>query len=129
MRALERNKASFYYCLFVEETKVMDEDNLFTGEYAKTYSEPVQMKANISPANGTTLTDQFGTNIICDKVIVTADIDCPIDENSILFVDKEVSSDKESGQYEYDYVVKKVAKSINSISIAISKVKTDEDRS
>ena len=45
---------------------------------------------------------------------------CPISEDTVLFVDKEPEYDGEKPLY--DYVVKRVAKSLNSISIAISKV-------
>ncbi len=55
------------------------------------------------------------------KMIVLDDITCPIDENSVLFVDKQPEKDDE-GNLLFDYIVKKVARSLNSVSIAISKV-------
>ena len=57
-----------------------------------------------------------------DKVIVTDDMDCPIDENSVLFVDREPETSLD-GDLLYDYVVRRVSKSLNYISIAISKVR------
>ena len=48
---------------------------------------------------------------------------CPIDENTVLFVDKEPEYDAD-GTPIYDYFVRRVAKSLNCISIAIAKVKT-----
>ena len=50
----------------------------------------------------------------------TDDINCPIAEDTVLFVDKKPEYDGEKPMY--DYIVKRVAKSLNSISIAISKV-------
>jgi hypothetical protein len=79
------------------------------------------MKANISTAIGVSEVEQFGKDLKYDKVIVLDDIDCPIDENSVLFVDKLPESDDE-GNLLFDYIVKRVAKSLNSVSIAISKV-------
>jgi hypothetical protein len=53
---------------------------------------------------------------------VLDDVNIPIDENSVLWVDKAVEYD-ENGNPLFDYVVKKVARSLNSVSFAISKVK------
>ena len=55
------------------------------------------------------------------SVIVTDDIDCPMDENSVLFVDKKPEFDSD-GNPIFDYIVKKVARSLNFASYAISKV-------
>ena len=88
--------------------------------------------------------EQFGTSITYDRVIVTTKR-LPIDENSILWVDvlpdfenralkteRGKLIDSENGEVlltegakipgNYDYIVKKVATSLNSMSIAISKV-------
>ena len=62
--------------------------------------------------------EQFGNSALFDRVIVTCDLTCPIDENSVLWVDREPGD----GSVKHDYVVKKVARSIHSIAIAISKV-------
>lgn len=78
------------------------------------------MLANISPASGAAQVEQFGQFVSYDKVIVTDDMSCPISEDTVLFVDKEPEYDGKKPLY--DYVVKRVAKSLNSISIAISKV-------
>lgn len=121
MRCLNRNKVNFHYLLFVKKTPVVDENGHLTGEYQVIYGAPEMMKANISAAKGETQTEQFGNDVKYDKVIVTEDVNCPIDENSVLFVDKEPEFD-EFGNPLFDYVVKKVAKSLNSISYAISKV-------
>ena len=64
--------------------------------------------------------EQFGQFVSYDKVIVTDDMDCPIAEDTVLFVDKNPEYKDEKPLY--DYIVKRVAKSLNSISIAISKV-------
>lgn len=56
-----------------------------------------------------------------DKVLITDDTNCPIDENTLLFVDKEPEFGND-GNPLCDYRVRRVAKSLNSISYAISKV-------
>lgn len=121
MRCLARNKSTFSYCLYDSKEAITDEYGNKTGEYIVKYEDPVTMKANISSAQGESQTEQFGNNIQYDKVIITDDMSCPIDENSVLFVDKAVSTDTDDNPL-YDYIVKKVAKSLNSISYAISKV-------
>lgn len=121
MRCLLRNKISFCYSLFVDKIPIADEFGNETGEYAIQYGEPVKMTANVSAASGAAQSEQFGTSLQYDKVIVTDDMDCLIDENSVLFVDVEPSY-RDDGSPIYDYIVKRVAKSLNSISYAIRKV-------
>lgn len=121
MKCLERNKTEFYYALFVDDEPGKDEYGNESGEPRIIYSEPVLAKANISPATGVSQVEQFGKDLKYDKVIVLDDTDCPIDENTVLFVDKLPARDKD-GNLLFDYIVKKIAKSLNSVSIAISKV-------
>ena len=121
MKTMERNKMPFWYLLFDQKTAILDDDGNEGGEYTILYEEAVQMKANISAATGAAQVEQFGNFISYDKVIVIDDMSCPIDENSVLFVDKEPEY-AEDGTPLYDYLVKRVAKSLNSISIAVSKV-------
>ena len=121
MKCLERNKTDFYYALFVDNEPGKDEYGNESGEPRIIYSEPVLAKANISPATGVSQVEQFGKELKYDKVIVLDDITCPIDENSVLFVDKQPEKD-DDGNLLFDYIVKKVARSLNSVSIAISKV-------
>ena len=128
MLILNRNKSAFYYCLYQGKTELLDDENYNTGEYEITYADHVKMLANVSQATGNTNLEQFGNSLDYDKVIVTADLKCPIDENTVLFIDKEPETD-ENGDYifDFDYVVKKVAKSINSISIAVKKVSVNDN--
>ena len=122
MRCLMRNKSTFYYSLYLGKVAVVDQEGNETGETKPSFSTPVRMKANISASSGDAQVEQFGTAISYDRVIVTEEMDCPIDENSVLCVESSPSYDSD-GNLKYDYIVTKVAKSINSISIAISKVK------
>lgn len=122
MRALCRNKRVFYYCLYVGKTAIVDEDNYETGDYILTYEQAIPMKANISAVKGDSQIEIFGSDISYDSVIVTDDLSCPIDENSVLFVDKLPEYDS-MGVPLYDYIVSKVSRSLNSIAIAISRIK------
>lgn len=136
MRTLKRNERKFYYCLYANKTPIVDDYGNETGESIVTYQDPVEMKANISPATGQSNTEQFGNLENYDKVIVTDDLNCPIDENSVLFIDKEpeytevlthtttaiTTQDETVSIPVFDYTVRRVAKSLNSISIAVKKV-------
>lgn len=121
MKTLKRNQVSLWYLLYDRKEPVKDEDGNETGESQVFYKTAVQMSANVSAATGTAQVEQFGNLAGYDKVIVTDDLTCPIDENSVLFLDKEPEYD-EDGLPLYDYLVKRVAKSLNSISYAVSKV-------
>ena len=121
MRCLERNKRDFWYSLFREKLPITDEDGNETGESEILYHDPVKLRGNISPATGNSSVEQFGNSLLYDKVIVLDDVTCPIDEHTVLFVDKIPAFDDE-GVPLFDYIVKKVARSLNSVSIAISKV-------
>ena len=122
MWSLERNKTSFYYALYLGKEENVDADGNLTGTYTVMYSNPVECKGNISASSGYVQVEQFGNDLQYDKVIVLDNVSVPIDENSVLWVDKEVEHDK-YGNPVFDYVVKKVARSLNSVSFAISKVK------
>ena len=112
----------FYYCLYRGREIIRDENGYEIGE-GVAYEEPVKMCANVSAASGYSSVEQFGNLDNYDKVILTTDMACPIDENAVLFIDKEPESNSD-GQYTYDYVVRRVAKTLNVIAIAISKVRT-----
>ena len=123
MRTLKRNQRKFWYCTDTgDREEIYDEWGNATGEYIPVYSEANEMYANVSPASGYAQTEQFGNLENYDKVIVTDWMDCPIDENSVLFIDKEPEYDQSNDIPLYDYTVRRVAKSLNSISIAVQKV-------
>lgn len=123
MRCLTRNKTVFYYAAYEQQTEVIDEYGNTTGQYSVTYSKPIKVMGNVSAAQGEMQTRQFGESESYDKVIVLDDIKTPIDEYSVLWVDI-LPLLKEDGTTDtpHNYVVKKVAKSLNNVTIAISKV-------
>lgn len=131
MKCMERNKVKFYYALYVRKEPITDEYGNTTGEYEVIHSNPQEFSANISAAKGETQSRQFGENLSYDKVIAMDNEAPDIDEYSVLWVDTvpQLEEDgslalNEDGEVitPHDYVVKKVAKSLNHVSIAISKV-------
>lgn len=123
MKALERNKQTFYYALPTGTlTDVIDEDGFYTGEQKPAYAAPVKAEMNISPATGRTALEWFGVNEAYDKVLVTDDIECPINEATILWVDTTPEIIDGATETPYDYMVARVARSLNSVVIGIKKV-------
>lgn len=131
MKCLERNKVRFFYSLYQGKEAITDDYGNVTGEYELKYGNPVEWYANISAAKGETQTQQFGENEAYDKVIVMDNEAPPIDEYSVLWIDSAPQLDEDGGlvtnvQGEivtpHDYIVKKVAKSLNVVSLAICKV-------
>jgi hypothetical protein len=123
MRCLTRNKRAFYYALYEGQTEITDEYGNATGQYELNYSKPIKKSGNISAAQGEIQSRQFGESESYDKVIVLDDINTPIDEYSILWVDTlPLLNDDGTTDTPHDYIVKKVARSLNGVSIAISKV-------
>lgn len=131
MRCLSRNKSVFYYALQGEKTEIKDEYGNATGQYNVSHTDPIRTCGNISAARGEVQSREFGESESYDKVIVLDEINTPIDEYSILWVDtlpllnadgSLALNDKGEVITPHDYIVRQVARSLNSVSIAISKV-------
>lgn len=118
MKCLKRNMRKFWYCLYGVETEQKDADGNYTGETAIGYADPVELKANISPATGQSNTEMFGNLTDYDRVIVLDDTTLPIDENTVLFIDHAPTN----GAQGYDYIVRRVARSLNVLAVAVRKV-------
>lgn len=123
MRTLNRNKIRIYYANYSGKTPIEDEYGNLTGEYKILYDRPFALMANVSAARGESTTRQFGEDVSYDRIIVLDDPAFPIAETSILWIDTppEINEDG-STDTPHDYIVKQVATSLNSVSIAVSKV-------
>lgn len=122
MKLMRRNLSPIYYCLYQEKLPVVDENGYETGETRIVYSPPQNLLCSVSPATGYAQANVFGSLDAYDKVLLTDDITCPIDENTVLFIDKKPEFDAE-GFPLFDYTVRRVAKSLNAVSYAVKKVK------
>ena len=123
MRCMVRNQSKFYYALYIDSAETIDEYGNGTGEYEVSHSNPIKAFGNVSSARGETQVRQFGESESYDKVIVLDNPNIPINEYSILWVDTLPHlNDDGTTETPHDYVVKRVARSLNSLSIAISKV-------
>lgn len=123
MRCLNKNKRMFYYALYNTKTEITDEEGYFTGEYALGFGKPKKVRANVSAARGEATVRQFGENLPYDRVIVLDDPNTLIDEYSVLWIDRKPKINRDgTTDTPHDYVVKQVARSLNSVSIAVAKV-------
>ena len=123
MRCMVRNMCTFYFANYKNKVELKDEYGNNSGEYKVIYGKPIMCKGNISAAQGEMQSRQFGDSESYDKVIVLNNVGIPINEYSILWVDKPLVINSEGyADSPHNYIVKKVARSLNSVSIAISKV-------
>lgn len=122
MRSLKRNERTIYYANYIDKTEITDEYGNATGSYEINYTTPTPYRINVSPARGSSDDTLFGTALNYTKTMVTADLNCPIDENTVLWVDKVATVDDEGNTNPYDYTVTQVGKSLSSIAYAIKKV-------
>lgn len=121
MKCMKRNKQTFYYAKYVSDKPITDEWGNLTSEHLSVYDKPVECKGNISAAKGETQTRQFGELEKYDRVIVLGDTD--MDEHSILWIESmPVINDDGTTDTPHDYVVTKIARSLNCVSVAVEKV-------
>lgn len=118
MRLMRINTRTIHYSLYEGlGDPIVDDDGFETGEREILFSSPVPLVCNVSVAGGEAWAEVFGTLENYERVIITDDMTCPIDENSRLWIDT-----SPEGNAPYDYVVWRVAKYINHIAYAVRKV-------
>ena len=118
MRCLARNRQPIWYSLYVGETDPVDADGNLTGERSVQYSAPKKSWINVSAAKGTAGLEQFGSGTDYSHTLISDDLRSPIDENSILWIGR-VPGDN----VPHNFVVVRVARSLNSVAYAVREVK------
>ena len=88
MKIMKRNLKPVWYCLYKCTEDLRDNNNRLTGGKKVLYHEPVKILCNVSPATGYAQTYMFGTLESYDKIVIVDDINCPINVNTVLFIDK-----------------------------------------
>ena len=123
MRCLWRNRVRIFYANYIDREPIKDEYGNLTGEYKLRYGNPQEAEGNVSAARGEVTTRQFGDDESYDRVIVMDDPRVPIEKSSVLWVETmPVIMPDGTTPTPHDYIVKQVAPSLNSVSIAVSKV-------
>lgn len=123
MIGLKRNQRTFYYASFTGIETPLDGERRYHLGPVKTYSPPVPLEGFVSAATGREAAEAFGENIRYDKTIILYDPAAPVEETSVFWIDS-VPILKENGTTDtpYDYVVTRVARSLNLTAVAVAKV-------
>ena len=124
MQTLERNKVGFWYALKLSSSEVRDKDGLLESEQEITYGEPVYAEMSMSISSGANNLgsqgmvelDPFGITTAYTHRMVTEDMDCPIDEETILWIDKEPADGA------HNFKIVRVARSLNHIIYYVKEV-------
>lgn len=121
MRCLRRNQKTIHFKNYQGKTQIVDANGDFTGEYSLSYSDFIEAKMNVSASRGVASEEMFGISTNYTKVLMTDDMNCTLDEHSILWIDAPTTGP-------HDYVVVLVAKSLNSIAYAVREVNVSEGK-
>lgn len=116
MRGIKRDERTLHYAKYGSETYITDADGYKTGEMAKTYGSVKSVKGSLSRGQGSVSATFFGTDVQFDRVLITHDMSCDIDVNSIVWIDNATTG-------KHDYIVAcKPQITPNCISVALKKV-------
>ena len=113
MRTLKRNKIQVSYYLFNGKTEDTDLSGNYTGEWSKTYLEPVTIGANVSPAQGNANVEGFGIATDYSHIMLVEGTDSPITEDTVIKIGDA-----------YFRVVRK-AKSLNQLRYGLKETEWD----
>lgn len=138
MRCLDRDKQWVLVSFFVEKVACKDDKGRLTGKHEVIRTEPIPLLCSVSASKGTAENSPFGIDLDYDKTVIIEDVDYPIDESSVLWVDNFQCSgpDPSDGQEDdvddgfsqvltdkpHDYTVKRITKSPNCLAVAIKRV-------
>lgn len=126
----ERNKRTIYVRLNEGEEAIQDSNGYLTGATRIVYGRPIKLRMNVSEAKSrmdrlgsTTYIDPYGLELGYNKVLVTCDMGCPIQEDSVLYIDRmpvlDANGDTDTP---WDYILVQIKKSLNNIQYAVKRV-------
>lgn len=114
MRGLARNTRPIWYATYQGKTEIVDLNGNRTGEYTDSYSDPVRKRMNLAPPQDAADWNPFGIDTPYSIAAMTFE-KLPISETSIIWVNREPPEP-------HDYIVVRVAKSLNNTVYALSEV-------
>jgi hypothetical protein len=115
MRTLNRNKRRIYYALYAKDEPNYDEYGNETGEPTPVYEPAIELKCNVSAAVGADVAEAFGNLTSYSRTICVSSANCPIDEKTIVWFDRDPSEP-------HNYIVVRKADSKNGILYALREV-------
>lgn len=116
MKSLKIQKQRIYYSNFLSNEDYIDEDGNYTGEKIATYSSPNELFVSVGINSGRVSENAYGVNCELERVIISDDINCPINELSRIWIDNSIESKN-------DFEVVSISKTKNFISYILRKVK------
>lgn len=116
MRDLRRNLSTVSFKLYEGQEEIVDEYGNATGSFVPKYGYLQTACLCVGPNKGSSETEMFGSLEDYDRTMTTADTACPIDENTILWLDGQCVDGP------HNYIVKKRAPWKNSVAYAIKRV-------
>lgn len=116
MRSLKINQQPIFYKMRVGETEIIDQYGNPTGTYIPIYGDFQSAMLCVSPNKGSSEVEQFGSLEDYDRTMTTADTNCQIDEDAVLWID---GADTDGP---WNAIVKLKAPWKNSIQYAIKTV-------
>jgi hypothetical protein len=121
MQTLARNRQTVWYALLTSKTELTDEYGNKTGQYELSYSDPVKTAMNVRWDTGAVQLEGYGLNADGQRRMVTCDMNCPIDESTILWIG--IEPEKDGKAVPNNYVVAGVPeRSLNQIAYTIQEV-------
>ena len=115
MRSLQRNMRKLYYAIPVGEKAILDDYGNDTLEVEIEYSDPVELYANVSANVGQEAVNVFGSLTGYNRTVTYSGMSCPLVEGCIVWFNTDVTGP-------HNYVVIKVADSVNGYVIALREV-------
>lgn len=115
MRSLKRNQKTIWYSKLETTTEEYDEYGNLTGENVPVYSEKKPLDIYVSANTGDISSQMFGSLTDYDRIMSISDTDCPIDEDTILWIDTDLDNP-------FNFIVKRKSVSLNETVYAIKQV-------
>ena len=119
MKCLKRNKQPLYLYKYLGATAILDDNGNKTGEYRIVYANPIRVDINISPASGVSELQVFGSDVSYNYIAVTDGADNVFTESDVISRSNMIDSD---GMFGYEYIIRRVAQSLNFVSLALFQV-------
>ena len=120
MRLLKRNTRRIWYSLYEGLAEPpLDDEGFPTEEAVEVYGSPQEIYCTVNFSGGQSRPNTFGTLETYQDYIYVDDPNCPIDENSVLFIDVDKAP---SDVYAYTHKVIQVQRTLNHTRYTVAKV-------
>lgn len=123
MMCLHLNKTEVWYALHTDSSEVSD-DGIYTGEWAESYSDPVNIRINVTEGGGRARIKETGIDTEYTHVLTTSDLDCPIREDSVLWIGR--TPNEANDNYNYMVIRGGVRRSMNFVRFLVREVRNRE---